>query len=160
MIDEINRKILIMLQDNARISNAEIARQVGLTPSATLERIRKLEAEGYIQGYHAQLDPKRLGFGLTAFIFVRTEEPVGCWALGDVFMDIPEVQAVYSITGEDCYLLRVRVADTDALRVLLRDGIGVVEGVSSTRTIVALGSVKETLVLPLAESYEWEVSTE
>ena len=149
MFDEINLRILQILQNDARISNAEIARQIGLTPSAILERIRKLEAEGVIEGYTAQINPKKLGFGLIAFIFVRTEEPIGSWASGDEFREIPEVQGVYTITGEDCYLLKVRVADTDALHILLRDSIGIIEGVTSTRTIVALGSIKDSLDLPI-----------
>jgi Lrp/AsnC family leucine-responsive transcriptional regulator len=149
MLDDINLKILEILQNDGRISNADIARQVGLTPSATLERIRKLESEGFIEGYAARLNPKALGFGMMVFIFVSTDEPTGSWASAEYFRQLPEVQGVYAITGEDCYLLKVRVKDTDALRILLRDGIGVIDGITSTRTVVVLGSIEDSLKLPL-----------
>ena len=149
MLDEINLQILHILQKDGRVSNVDIARQVGLTPSATLERIRKLEAEGIIEGYYARLNPLLLDLDMMAFIFVTTHEPTGSWAAGEDFRKLPEVQGVYAITGEDCYLLKVRVKDTEGLRLLLRDGIGVVEGVYSTRTIVVLGSLEDNLDLPI-----------
>lgn len=149
MIDEINRQILTIIQQDARISNVDIARQVGLTPSATLERIRKLEQQGLIDRYETRLNPDILGFGLVAFIFVRVDEPVASWEAGDRFAEIPEVQEVHHITGEDCYLIKVRVKDTSALGDLLRYGIGSIERVTSTRTIVALKTVKESFQLPI-----------
>ena len=74
MIDEIDRQILNILQQNARTPNAEIARQVGMAPSAVLERIRKLETRGVIRGYEARIDPEALGLNLLAFVFVRAED--------------------------------------------------------------------------------------
>ena len=74
MIDEIDRQILTILQQNARTSNAEIARQVDMAPSAVLERIRRLEARGVIQGYEARINPEALGLGLLAFVFVRSND--------------------------------------------------------------------------------------
>ena len=71
-IDDTDMRILRILQDNARISNADIARDVGMAPSATLERVRKLEERGLLKGYEARLDPVLLGRGLTVFVFVRT----------------------------------------------------------------------------------------
>ena len=72
MIDEIDRQILNILQQNARTSNAEIARQIDMAPSAVLERIRRLEAKGVIQGYEARINPEALGLGVLAFVFVRS----------------------------------------------------------------------------------------
>ena len=74
MINDIDKEILTFSSEDARISNAEIARQVGLAPSAVLERLRKLEDSGIIRGYAAELTPKDLGFGLTVFVNVRTSE--------------------------------------------------------------------------------------
>ncbi len=74
MINDIDTKILNIIQQDARISNAEIARQVGLAPSAVLERMRKLEERGVIRGYAAEIDAAQVGFGLTAFVSVRTNE--------------------------------------------------------------------------------------
>ncbi len=89
MIGEIDLEILNIIQENARISNAEIARQVGLAPSAVLERVRKLEERGVIQGYAAEIDPAQVGFGLTAFVFVRTSDR--CGGTDRVLAKIPEV---------------------------------------------------------------------
>ena len=77
MIDEIDRRILMILQDNARTSNADIARAVSMAPSAVLERVRKLERKGVITGYEARIDPSKVDLDLTAFTFVKTDEPVG-----------------------------------------------------------------------------------
>src|SRR6478672_11712854 len=82
MIDRIDAEILRILQANARTSNAEIARQVGLAPSAVFERIRKLEERGVISGYEAKLNPRALGLGLVAYIYVRADEPVGSLRAG------------------------------------------------------------------------------
>ena len=77
MIDETDRQILNILQENARTPNAEIARQVGMAPSAVLERVRRLETKGVIEGYETRLNPEALGLGLLAFVFVRTRDVAG-----------------------------------------------------------------------------------
>ena len=151
MIDVIDRTILMLLQENARISNAEIARRVEMVPSAVFERIRKLEARGLIRGYETRLSPKDLGLGLVAFIYVRGEERVGSMETGELLSKIPEVQEVHHIAGEDCYLLKVRTADTDALGRLLREKIGAFEQVRSTRTTIVLTTIKESGQLPIPE---------
>lgn len=148
-LDDIDLSILSMLQENARVSNAEIARQIGMAPSAILERIRKLEERGVIQGYSANVNPEALGIGLTAFIFVVTDERPGDKSCDIQLSSIPEVQEVHHIAGEDCYLVKVRVADTAAMSRLLRDQIGTLEHVRSTRTTIVLDTVKETHRLPL-----------
>ena len=98
MIDEIDTNILNIVQQDARISNAEIARQIGLAPSATLERIKKLEEHGIIRGYAAEIDASEVGFGLTAFISVRTREC--CNETDKLLSEIPEVLEVHDIAGE------------------------------------------------------------
>lgn len=154
-IDEIDRKIIGALQENARIRNAEIARQIGMAPSAVLERIRKLEASGVIEGYEARINPKALGRKLTAFTFVRSEEAVGSTRAGEELAKIPGVLEVHHTAGHDCYLLKVRVADTEALGHLLRR-IGLVDTVRDTRSTIVLTTVKETLELPVDGSMDEE----
>ena len=133
-INETDLRILALLQDNARISNVDIARQVGLAPSATLERLRKLESRGLILGYTARLAPRPLGYGLLAFVFVRSDERVGDGTTGAQLAAIPEVQEVHHVAGEDCYLVKVRAADPEDLGRLLRESFGSVSTVRSTRT--------------------------
>jgi Lrp/AsnC family leucine-responsive transcriptional regulator len=151
MLDDINLQILNILQQDARVSNAEIARQVGLTPSATLERIRKLETNGFINAYQAWLNPKAFGLDLTAFIFVKVDEPIGSWEAGEFLARIPGVQEVHHVTGEDCYLLKVRTMDTEDLGNLIKTKIGALPNITSTRTTVVLKTVKESCSLPLVE---------
>ena len=149
MIDEKDRTIIELLQTNARISNAEVARSVGLAPSAALERVRKLEERGLLRGYEARLDPRALGLGVLAFIAVRADERVGGVETGTALADLPEVQEVHHIAGDDCYLIKVRAADTEVLGRLLRERIGVIPTVRSTRTTIVLETIKETATLPL-----------
>jgi Lrp/AsnC family leucine-responsive transcriptional regulator len=148
-IDDTDLQILTLLQDNARISNAEVARQVGLAPSATLERVRKLEGKGLVQGYIAHLAPKALGYPLLAFVFVRSDERIGDGTTGARLAAIPEVQEVHHIAGEDCYLVKVRAADPEALGRLLREKFGAVPAVRSTRTTIVLETIREDARLPL-----------
>ncbi len=146
MINEIDMKILNIIQRNARISNAEIARQVGLAPSAVLERVRKLEERGVIRGYAAEIDATQVGFGLTAFVFVRTSF---CGSIGEALAEIPEVLEVHDVAGEDCYLLKVRAKNTDDLGKFFREKLKLHPEIVSTRTTVVLQTIKETTALPL-----------
>lgn len=148
MIDTTDEQILNILQKEARVSNVDIARQVDLAPSAVLERIRKLEERGLVKGYTTRLDARELGFGLTAFVFVRTEDR--CGETAEALAGMPEVQEVHHVAGEDCYLIKVRVKDADSLGHMLRERLGGIKAVRSTRTTVVLQTVKETSDLPLA----------
>lgn len=147
MIDAIDTEILTIIQRDARISNAEIARQIDLAPSAVLERLRKLEDRGVIQGYSTRIDPRQVGMSLTVFISVRTSECGG--GVEEALAAIPEVLEVHDVAGEDCYLIKVRTSDTEALSRLLRDQIKLIPRVVSTRTTVVLQTFKETNALPL-----------
>ncbi|MHC1701709.1 MAG: Lrp/AsnC family transcriptional regulator [Humidesulfovibrio sp.] len=149
MIDKIDRKILTIVQDNGRTSNAEIARQVGMAPSAVLERMRKLERKGIIKGFEAVLRPKDVGFTLTAFTFVRAEEGVGATDTGKALGRVPGVLEVHYTAGQDSYLVKVRARDTEHLQTILQQ-FGAIPGVRDTRTTVVLTTLKETRVLPLA----------
>jgi Lrp/AsnC family leucine-responsive transcriptional regulator len=149
MIDASDRQILSILQVNARISNAEIARQVGMAPSAVFERVRKLEERGVIGGYAARIDPKAADLGLLAFIFVRSDDSAGEDDAARVLAALPEVQEVHHVAGEDCFLVKVRTRDTDALGALLRDRVKCIPSVRTTRTTIVLDTIKESPTLPL-----------
>ena len=150
MIDAIDASILTILQSNARTSNAEIARQVALAPSAVFERIKKLEERGVLDGYAARVNPKAVGLPLLAFVFVRADERPGEDRVGARIAAIPDVLEVHDVAGEDCFLVKVRAADTDALGRLLRERLGAVPGITSTRTTIVLETVKEESRLPIA----------
>jgi Lrp/AsnC family transcriptional regulator, leucine-responsive regulatory protein len=149
MIDATDREILKLLQQNARIPNAEIARQVGMAPSAILERIRKLETRGVIRGYEVRIDPEALGLDLLAYIFVRSTDLSGELGTGERLAQIEEVQEVHHIAGEDCFLVKARVRDARSLGRLLRDRFAASGGVVSTRTTIVLETLRETTLLPI-----------
>lgn len=152
MIDEIDRQILNILQQNARTSNAEIARQVEMAPSAVLERIRRLETRGVIQGYEVRINPEALGQNLLAFVFVRSSDFDSDLKTAAVLSAIPEVLEAHHIAGEDCYLLKVRTRDAKALGRLLRERIGATGSVQSSRTTIVLETLREGSRLPLLPS--------
>lgn len=148
MIDRKDRKILNILQINCRVSNAEIARQMNMAPSAILERVRKLEKRGIIRGYELRLDPGNMGLSLTVIILVKTEENVGSTRIGRDLAEIPEIQEVYFTAGEYSYMVKARLADTDALTALLQK-MGAVPGIRDTRTTFVLDTIKESAGLDL-----------
>jgi Lrp/AsnC family transcriptional regulator, leucine-responsive regulatory protein len=149
MIDDVDRQILTILQDNARTPAAEIARRVEMAPSAVFERIKKLEERGVIRGYTANLDPKPLELDLLAFILVRADERIADIEAGRQIGAIPGVQEVHHIAGEDCYLVKVRTRDTESLGRLLRERFGSIPFVRGTRTTIVLETVKESAQLPI-----------
>ncbi len=149
MIDELDKKILKILQEDARIPNSDIAKKIGIVPSATAERIKKLVQRGIISGYDVRLNAKSIQLGLVAFVFVRADEPVNTCSTALELAALPEVLEIHNIAGEDCYLLKVRIRDTEALGQFLRDKVGSIATVRNTRTVIALETFKENGPLPL-----------
>ncbi len=150
MMDEISLEILKILQDKARIPNVEVSRQVGLAPSAVLERIRKMEKQGIIDGYEVRLNPERFSGSQISFIHVKTshhDSTTG--AIGELLAAIPEVQEVHFVAGDDGYLVKARTANTEQLGELLRQQITRIEGVISTKTTTVLQTFKETSKIPI-----------
>ncbi|MGH9346574.1 MAG: Lrp/AsnC family transcriptional regulator [Vicinamibacterales bacterium] len=146
-----DRRILALLQDNGRITQTEVAKVVGLAPSAVLERMRKLEARGIITGYAALVDPHVVDQRMLAFVAVQTS------VVGELEREvalrlaaIPEVLEVHYVAGDDCLLLKMRARDAEHVGQLLRNEVAAVPGVSSTRTTIVLGSIKESPRLPIA----------
>jgi Lrp/AsnC family leucine-responsive transcriptional regulator len=148
MIDEKDLRILELLQRDGRATNVELARAVELTPSATLERVRKLEERGLIKGYMAELEPDALGLGLLAFIFMRVDEINDVLGMADKTAEalaaLPSVLELHHLAGEDCFLVKVRARDTDDLYRILKEEFGQFKAIRSTRTTIVLKTVKET----------------
>jgi Lrp/AsnC family leucine-responsive transcriptional regulator len=153
-MDPIDTEIVRRLQENARETQADIARAVELAPSAVLERIRKLEARRIVRGYAAELDPKALGLGLLAFVAVRTEDSGSDNRIAHALGEYPEVLEVHHVAGDDCYLIKVRARDAEHLGLLLRTRFGSIPGVRSTRTTIVLETIKETSRLPIPRTDE------
>ena len=143
-MDKTDYKILSLLEKNARISNTEIARQIGMVPSGVLERIKKLEQNGHIKEYTTHLRPESLNLDLLAFVFVRAKEPAGNIETAKKLAEFPEILEVHHVAGEDCYLLKIRLKDNRSLAVFMREKIGTIPTIISTRTVIALETIKET----------------
>lgn len=148
-IDDLDAQILRILQDNARTTQSDIAKTVGLAPSAVLERIRKLEAKGIIREYAALVDPRVANRPLLAFVAVRTNEYGPEQPSAQALAQVPEVLEIHHVAGEDCFLLKVRARDAEHLGQMLRRQIASVPGVTSTRTTIVLETVKETTRIPI-----------
>lgn len=148
MFDGIDIKILNILQEDGKISNADLARRLGMAPSGVLERVRKLESRGVILGFSVRLNPKALGLALSTFIQVKTTDSVGRTDIGHQLADIPEVQEVHWIAGEYNYLVKARISGTDTLGLLMKK-FGEIPGVQDSRTTLVLETLKETQTLPL-----------
>ncbi len=149
-LDFKDRRILALLQEQARISASDIAHEVELSVPAVTERIRKLVDQGLVKGFHARLSAKKLNFDVTAFITV-------VMASSDYYEDFirhtaetPEVLECHSITGEGSHIIKIRTHNTSSLENLLRT-IQHWEGVQRTHTSVVMTTYKETTALPLDE---------
>jgi Lrp/AsnC family transcriptional regulator, leucine-responsive regulatory protein len=147
-LDGKDRAILRLLQENARVTNAEIARTIQLAPSAVFQRIRKLEEGGVIQGYEVRVDPKALGYSLVAFVRVQTGEGARARDITAALAGLPLVQEVHRVVGEDCFFLKVRVRDPQSLAALLDEEIQLIPGVASTKTTIVLNTSKESAAVP------------
>jgi Lrp/AsnC family leucine-responsive transcriptional regulator len=151
-MDDISFKILKILQEKARVPNIEVARRVGMAPSGVLERVRKLEKQGIIDGYEVRLNPARFDRGLVAFVFIRPQPGSDQTGLGKALAAIEDVQEVHYLSGEDAFMIKVRVADTSHLEKVRREKIAGLPQVRSTRTAIALQTYKESARIPLDDS--------
>ncbi|MCF0041698.1 Lrp/AsnC family transcriptional regulator [Dyadobacter fanqingshengii] len=150
ILDKTDLGILRLMQGNARITNADIARELEMAPSAVLERVKKLEQKQVILQYTARINPVAINQKLLAFISMKSSEGMGSNNTAKELAKIPEVQEVHHIAGEDCYLVKVRTADSASLMHLMRNTFSKIPNILSTRTTIVLETVKEEqqLVIP------------
>lgn len=148
-LDDVDLQILTILQENARTTQADVAKAVGLAPSAVMERVRKLEARGAIREYVAVLHPPVVDRALLAFVAVKTSEYGPEQPSARALAQLPDVLEIHHVAGEDCFFLKVRARDAEHLGQMLRQQIAAVPGVTSTRTTIVLETVKETSRLPV-----------
>jgi len=148
-LDRFDRKILDALQRDGRITNAELAREVGLSPTPCWRRVKRLENDGVIGHYAAVLDPGRLGLDISVFVYV-TLDLHQAEAFEQVIRDRAEVVNCYAMTGDQDYLLHVMLPDIHACDRFLREELIHMPGVASVRTSLALKTIKQTASLPIA----------
>jgi Lrp/AsnC family transcriptional regulator, leucine-responsive regulatory protein len=145
-LDRIDRRLLARLQQDGRVPVSQLAREVHLTVTPTLERVRRLESAGYIEGYFARLSPGRLGLGLLAYVEVSLDRttPDAFERFKQVMLAHDEVMECHMVAGGFDYLLKVRVRDMESYRRFLGDRIAAVRGVQQTHTYFVMEEVKST----------------
>jgi Lrp/AsnC family transcriptional regulator, leucine-responsive regulatory protein len=149
--DELDRKLLRVLQEDGRITNQALAQRCNLSPAACFERVKRLRAQGVITGYAALLDPRKVDRSLLVFVEVlldRTTEDIFASFAAHV-RGVPEVMECHMVAGGFDYLLKVRVRDMAAYRVFLGETLVAMPGVRETRTYAVLEEVKATTNLPV-----------
>ena len=160
-IDEIDAKILELLQRDGRMQRSDVAEEVDLSISAVSERMRKLEERGVIEEYRAVVDAKRLRLDITAFIRVSVDGSEHYPNFVDQVEEMEQVLELHSITGDGSHLMKVRTADTTALEGFLSD-IQAISGVSKTTTSIVLSTFKEEGTVPTEpmELYDYDASSD
>ena len=155
-LDPIDIRILAALQANARLSNTDLAQQVGLSPSPCLRRVRELENRGVIREHVSLLEPAMVGLPVSVFIQVTLERQVetALETFEAAIRDWPEVMECYLMTGDSDYMLRVVVADISAYEAFLKEKLTRVDGVSSINSSFALNQVKYRTALPIERAAE------
>jgi len=148
-VDAIDLRLVELLRTNARLSFAELARQVGLSAPAVHERVGKLESSGVVRGYRADVDPEAIGLGVTAMIGVVEESTTDADDLQELLRELPEIESCYFMAGVESFLLTVRVGTIAELeRLIVR--LNRTPGVASTRTAIALSAKWENRPRPLS----------
>ena len=148
-LDKIDHNILEILQSRGKITNAQLSKEVGLSPAPTLERVKKLETSGIIESYHAQLNRRKIGLGVMTFVQVTLSGHRK--AITDQFIEtinaVPEIVECHHVTGSHDFLLKVISEDMDAFQRLITDTINEIEVVAGTQTMVILSTIKDSKVL-------------
>ena len=153
-LDEIDRKILEILQSNAKITNAQLSKDIGLSPAPTLERVKKLENSGIIKSYHAKLDTEKIGLVVHTFVQVtlkgHNKKNI------DLFLaeinQVPEVIECHHITGSGDFILKVISKDITSYQRLMLEKVSEIEVVDSLQSMVILSTFKDSKVMPVPHS--------
>ena len=150
-LDEIDLKILAILQGDGRITNVQLSQQIGLSPAPTLERVRKLEQGGYIKSYHAQLDPEKLGLNVMIFIEVslNLHKDSSIESFMEEIAKIPEVVECYQITGGADFMMKIYAENINNYQRIIVDKLAKLADVGKLQSKVVLNSVKDTTQLPI-----------
>lgn len=148
-MDDTDKKILALLQDDCFLPQAEIARAVGRVTSSVNERMRKLKEDGFVRAYRAELDPDRAGFPILAFVNVLIDNAEHAAAFPKRAVKIPEVLELHHVTGEWNFLIKIRARSTADLENVLTGKVKKLRGVVRTNTQIVLVAHKEIHALPL-----------
>jgi DNA-binding Lrp family transcriptional regulator len=150
-LDPTDHKLLEILQQNAKITNAQLSKEIGLSPAPTLERVKKLEMLGIIQSYHAQVSREKVGLGVSTFVTVTltAHKKQVTESFVHQINQIPEVIECHHVTGAGDFMLKIISKDIASYQKLMLEKINEIEEVSATSTMVILSTFKESKILPI-----------
>jgi Lrp/AsnC family leucine-responsive transcriptional regulator len=154
LLDEIDRKLLALLQEDDRVPVVELGKAIGVAPSTLNDRIRRLVKQGIITGFHAQVSAEKLGLDLLAFVFVGWSDHATEKEFLKRIGTVPEVLECHHVTGAWNYLLKVRLKTTRDLETFFSSVVKDVPGLQRTETLIVLSSPKETQILQVPEPAE------
>jgi len=150
-IDQTDKKILQILQANAKITNAQLSKEIGLSPAPTLERVKKLENLGVIKSYHASLNTNRIGLGVMTFVqvFLSSHKKSVLNGFVEKIQKIDNVIECHHVTGSCDFLLKIIAEDIQAYQKLMLEQVSEIEEISNMQSMVILSTFKDKKVLPI-----------
>lgn len=150
-IDDIDKKILGILQSTAKITNAKLSEEIGLSPAPTLERVKKLEQMGIITSYHAKLNTEKIGLGVTTFVLatLNGHNRVNIEGFVSAIEEIPEVVECHHITGAGDFILKVVAKDIASYQKLMLEKVSDIKQVDNMQSMVVLSTFKDSKVIPV-----------
>jgi len=150
-LDKIDKKILIILQRNAKITNSKLSKEIGLSPAPTLERVRKLESNGIISGYHAKLDKSKLGLGVSTFVMVslKVHNKKNLLSFLDKIKDLENIVECHHITGSADFILKVVAENIESYQDLMLEKINEIDVADSFQSLVILSTFKDNKAIPI-----------
>lgn len=150
-IDEIDKKILEILQSRAKITNAKLSEEIGLSPAPTLERVKKLEQMGIINSYHAKLNTEKIGLGVTTFVLatLNGHNRTNIEGFVEAINKVPEVIECHHITGAGDFILKVVAKDIASYQKLMLEKVSDIPQVDNMQSMVVLSTFKDSKVVPM-----------
>jgi len=150
-LDQIDKHILEILQANAKITNSQLATEIGLSPAPTLERVRKLENGGLIKSYHAEIDVKQMGLGTGVFVLISlsAHKKNQIMSFVDKINKIPEVIECHHITGSGDFLLKILTRDISSYQQLILNTLADIDEIGNMQSMMILSTFKESKVMPI-----------
>lgn len=150
-LDQIDRKILVILQSSAKITNAQLSKEIGLSPAPTLERVKKLETSGILKSYHAKVDTDKIGLGVSTFVLVslkgHNKENIDSF-LNEI-NNIEEIIECHHITGSGDFMLRIIAKDISSYQRLMLEKVSNINVVDNMQSMVILSTFKDSKVIPI-----------
>lgn len=152
-LDKIDRKILDILQSNAKITNAQLSKEIGLSPAPTLERVKKLENSGIIKSYHAKLDTDKIGMGVSTFVYatLKGHNKSNIEIFIEAINKIEEVIECHHVTGSGDFVLKVIAKDIASYQQLMLEKVSDISVVDNLQSMVILSTFKDSKVMPIPE---------